>query len=177
MGQRLALAASYLRARLPRLRRAWPLLLVLVLAALLRIAVALAYRPAIFYNDSFVYVRHAYNLGGTGLVTFAPDRPAGYPLILHLLGYSLAWTTSLQHLAGLIGGLLLYWLMRRLGVGRGLAAVGVALVLLDSYALTLEQLILAESLFTLAVIASAALILGSRRWWAIAAGGALLAPV
>ena len=46
---------------------------VLAAGGALRLAVALAYRPAIFYNDSFVYIRHAFNIGGPGLVTFAPD--------------------------------------------------------------------------------------------------------
>jgi hypothetical protein len=153
----------------------WPVLVALAAGALLRLAVALAYRPAIFYNDSFVYIRHTFNIGGPGLITFAPDRPAGYPLALHLLGTSLGWVTSLQHLAGLLGGAVLYWMMRRLGVGRLLAALGVAVVVLDSYAVTLEQLILAEALFTLAVTASAALVVCGRRWWVLALGGALLA--
>jgi hypothetical protein len=156
-------------------RSHWPLLIVLGAGLLLRLAVAIAYRPAIFYNDSFSYIRQAFNVGGTGLVAFAPDRPAGYPLVLHLLGESLAWATALQHLAGLAGGVLVYWIMRTLGVGRWLAALGVAVVLLDSYAVTLEQLILAEALFTFAMLASAAFIVCGRRWWMLVLGGATLA--
>jgi hypothetical protein len=151
-----------------------PLPVVLAAGALLRIAVAVAYRPAIFYNDSFTYFRQAVNAHGTGLVAFAPDRPAGYPLILKLLGESLAWTTSLQHVAGLVSGVLLYVVMRRLGVGVWGAALAVAVVLLDSYGVTLEQMLLVEAFFTLALTASAALIVCGHKWPALAAGGALL---
>jgi hypothetical protein len=170
-----ALRSSAPQILLSALQRHRWVIAALVAGALLRLAVALAYHPAIFYNDSFVYIRQAFNIGGPGLITFAPDRPAGYPLALHLLGASLGWVTSLQHLAGLLGGGLLYWMMRRLGVGRSLAAVGVAVVVLDSYAVTLEQLILAEALFTLALTASGALVVAGRRWWLLALGGGLLA--
>lgn len=167
---------SLWRARVrPVVDRDWPFLAVLAAGGALRLAVALAYRPAIFYNDSFVYIRHAFNIGGPGLVTFAPDRPAGYPLVLRLLGVDLGLTTSLQHLAGLLGAVALYALMRRAGVGRWLAAFAAGVVLLDSYAVTLEQLILTEALFTLALTVSAALVLCGRRWWVIAAGFSLLA--
>ena len=50
---------------------------VLVLAAAVRAGVAIAYRPAIFFGDSWAYLDLAYDGTPVGL---APDRPSGYPL-------------------------------------------------------------------------------------------------
>jgi hypothetical protein len=156
-------------------RRHRVVVIVVVAGIALRVAVAVAYRPAIFYNDSFVYLRHAYNAGGSGLVTFAPDRPAGYPLILHLLGESIAWTTTLQHLAGLATGVLIYVLLLRLSVSRALAAATTAVILMDAYVVNLEQLVLAEPFFSLCLTASAVLVISSNSRLTLAAGFALLA--
>ena len=105
--------------------------------------------PAIFFGDSWAYLDLAYNGTPVGL---APDRPSGYPLLIDLLsvvGRSLAITTA-QHLAGLAVGVLVYTLLIKLGLPRLLATAGTALVLLDGYAIALEQQIMAESFFALA---------------------------
>ena len=64
------------------LRAHWPLLVVLAVAAAVRVAVAIAYRPAIFFGDSWAYLDLAF---GGSPVGFAPDRPSGYPLLIDLL--------------------------------------------------------------------------------------------
>ena len=90
------------------LRRHWPFALVLAAGAALRIASEVAYRPALFYSDSWGYLAMAH---GSGIVSFAPLRPSGYPLVLKVLsvaGDGLAATTLVQHLAGLATGLLAY---------------------------------------------------------------------
>src|SRR3954467_8266769 len=100
---------------------------------------------------------------GGGIVTFAPLRPSGYPLILKLL-HALPVVTVAQHLAGLapappvpatcppLGGgpapgTLVYATCRHLGVRRWLATVGAAFVALDAWAIALEQYVLAEAFF------------------------------
>jgi Dolichyl-phosphate-mannose-protein mannosyltransferase len=142
----------------------------------LRVAAAIAYRPAIFFGDSWAYLDLAYRGDPVG---FAPDRPSGYPLLIDLLslaGRSLAVITTAQHLAGLGVGVLVYLLATRLGLPRLVGAGAAALVLLDSYAVALEQQILAEAFFTLALVASLYLAVGRDRGaGALAASGALLA--
>lgn len=158
------------------LRAHWPLLLVLALAASVRVAVAIAYRPAIFFGDSWAYLDLAY---GGSPVAFAPDRPSGYPLVIDLLsafGRDLATITTAQHVAGLVTGVLTYALLLRLRVPRWLATAGAAVVLLDAYAMALEQQILAEAFFTLALVAAFFCMAGRDRGTvALAASGALLA--
>jgi hypothetical protein len=154
-------------------RRHWPLLVVLAAAAAVRAGVAVAYWPAVFFGDSWAYLNLAFEGG------FAPDRPSGYPLLIDLLstfGRELGTITTAQHLAGLATTVLVYALMLRLQLPRWLAAVGAALVGLDAYAIALEQQILAEAFFTLALVASFYCVVGRARGPAsLAAGGALLA--
>jgi len=158
------------------LRTHWVFAAVLALAVAVRAGVAIAYRPAIFFGDSWAYLDLAYNGTPVGL---APDRPSGYPLLIDLLsvaGRSLAAITTAQHLAGLAVGALVYALLLRLGLPRLLSAGAAAVVLLDGYAVALEQQIMAESLFALALVASMYLAVGrSRAPLALAASGLLLA--
>ena len=156
------------------LRDHWPLVTVIALGLVVRIMVAIAYRPALFFSDSWSYVSLAYGGGH-----FAPDRPSGYPFVLALIGLpgrSLFVITALQHLAGIATGLLSYLLLMRAGAGRHVASVVAGLVILNAYAIVLEQTILAETFFTLAVVGSFFLVTGSRRSMpAIAIAGVLLA--
>ena len=146
------------------LARHWAIALVLVLAATVRVVAAIAYRPAIFFGDSWAYLDLAYRGDPVG---FAPDRPSGYPLLIDLLsvaGRSLAAITTAQHLAGLAVGVLVYLLSTRIGLPRIVGAGAAALVLFDSYAIALEQQILAEAFFTLALVASLYLVVGQGSW-------------
>jgi hypothetical protein len=129
-----------------------PLLPVLLVAAGLRLAAAIAYRPALFLSDSWAYIGAAYTEWPVGFIT---DRPSGYPLtlkVLSLLGHNLAVVTTVQHLAGLTTGVLAYTLMVRLGVGRWVAAAATAVILLDAYTIALEQHVMAEAFFSLALM-------------------------
>ena len=158
------------------LRAHWPVLVVLAAAAAVRLAIAVAYWPATFFGDSWAYLDLAFD--GTP-VGFAPDRPSGYPLVIDLLsvfGRSLGAITVAQHVAGLVTGMLVYALLLRLRVPRWLATAGAAVVLLDAYAMALEQQILAEAFFTLALAASFFLVVGRDRGpVSLAASGAFLA--
>lgn len=147
------------------------------LAAVVRIAVAVAYRPALFYGgDSSQYLK----LALTGHpVTIGFERPSGYPLLIDVIsafGRDLAVLTTVQHLAGLLTGILVYLLLVRMDVPKWLSTVAAAIVLLDSYAIALEQHVLAEAFFTLALVAGMLLVLAQREpsTIAIGAGGLLL---
>jgi hypothetical protein len=135
------------------LRRHWPFALVLAAGAALRVACEVAYRPALFYSDSWGYLSMAH---GKGIVSFAPLRPSGYPLVLKVLGVvgdGLAATTLVQHLAGLATATLAYVTCRALGVRRSFATAAGALVALDAWAIALEQYVLAEAFFGLLIAA------------------------
>jgi dolichyl-phosphate-mannose-protein mannosyltransferase len=142
------------------LRRHWPFALVLAAGGLLRVACEVAYRPALFYSDSWGYLAMAH---GSGVVSFAPLRPSGYPLILKALHW-LPLITFAQHLAGLAIATVVYATSRALGVRRWLATLAGALIALDAWAIALEQYVLAESFFALAlVLAVAASVTGTTR--------------
>lgn len=150
--------------------------LVLGAAAVIRLAVAISYAPAVTRNDSYAYLDLAQN--GTPVGASAA-RPSGYPLLLKLLSLdnqTLASVTILQHLAGLAVGVVVYALLLRLRIRRWLALLAAALALLDGYAIALEQFILAEAFFTLTLLASLVFaIRGRGRPPLLAASGALLA--
>jgi hypothetical protein len=146
----------------------------LLAAAALRVVAQVAVRPALFfYGDSFSYLANANHLQPE------PIRPAGYPALLRVLlqAHDLAVVPAVQHVFGLAIGVLVYALMRRLGVGAVAGCVAAAPVLLDAYVLDLEQHILSEALFMLLVTAGLAIILWRPRpaVGACVAAGALLA--
>ena len=146
----------------------------LAAAVLLRLAVALAYRPGLFFIDSWGYLDVALRADPVG---FAPERPSGYPLLLNVLflpGRSIAAVTAVQHLAGLATGVLAYAFLLRLDVRRGIAAAAAALVLLDSYAVALEQHLLTEAFFGLTLFGACVLAARSRGALGLASSGALL---
>jgi 4-amino-4-deoxy-L-arabinose transferase-like glycosyltransferase len=79
-------------------------------------------------------------------------------------------------LAGIAIGVTAYAFLRRLGIREWLAVVVAAVILLDSYAIALEQHIMTETFFALAILLSAAIAaLYSRRPALMAASGVLLA--
>jgi xanthosine utilization system XapX-like protein len=163
---------------MPAARTHRGLIAVLALAVAARVLVALAFRPALLWTDSWGYVDVAYRDSPVG---FQPERPSGYPLLLHLLalpGRSLAAITTVQHLAGLATGVLVYALLLRLDVPPRLALAGAAVVLLEAGAVVLEQHVLTEALFTLTLFGAMCLAVaarGPRGLTAAGASGALLA--
>lgn len=116
----------------------------LAIATILRVIATLAYRPALlFYGDSFEYLRISHEL--------RPDsfRPIGYPLFLRafLPDSHVAVIPILQHLMGIASGVAIYWLLRRIGIGKVGATIAAAPILLDAYVLNLEQYLVTEPLF------------------------------
>jgi hypothetical protein len=150
------------------------IVVVVALAGALRLAAALAYRPALLSKDSWGYLDTALRAQPVG---FAPERPSGYPLVLRALllpGDSLALVTTVQHLLGLASGVLVYALLVRLSVPRAVAVAAAALVLFDIYAIGLEQHLLSEPLFEFALLSSAFLAISARSVPGMAISGALL---
>jgi hypothetical protein len=154
------------------LREHWLFCVVFLAAVLLRAAMQRAFGPALFYlGDSFDYLDSAYKLH------WDEAHPNGYPLILALLalpGYSLTVISVTQHLAGLAVGVLCYALLLQLRVHRYLAAAAAALVLLNSWQIVLEQHVMAEAFFTLALVASVYLVVTRGGPRATAASGILM---
>jgi hypothetical protein len=129
------------------------LVAVLVAAALVRLAAAVTYAPALMWTDSWQYV-YATHLPGD----FAPEKPNGYMLLLELFGTRLGLVTAVQHLLGLAGAVLMYAILRRLGCRPLLAAAATGVVALDAYAIALEQYVLAEAAFTATLVCWAAVV-------------------
>jgi hypothetical protein len=176
--------------------RHWPLFVVLLLAAGLRIAAGEAYRPVLFfYYDSWAYLDAAYS-GATfsfatvstalhqaqeqlaQLIWYSNVRPPGYPLVLKALahfGRDLGLVTTVQHVAGLVTGVVVYSLLLRLGVRRLVATAAAAALLLDGYGIALEQHLMAETFFSLAVCSALTVtLLRPRSAWALVVSGLLL---
>ena len=154
----------------------WPFALVLGAGALLRAAVAFAYAPALFYSDSWSYVGLAFSRFP---VNIGPLEPSGYPFLIRVLtlpGRRIGIVTSVQHVAGLAIAALVYAMLLRLGTRRWVATLAAAVVVLDGYGITLEQYVMPETFFTLALVGAFFLTLAVRQRPAtFAAAGVLLA--
>jgi len=118
-----------------RVRRHWLFGLVLVAALVLRIGVALAFRPIMWFGgDSASYL-------ATGLRLIPdPARVGGYGFLLWVLKplHSFALVAAVQHLMGLAMGVLVYLLARRFGLPAWAATLATLPVLFDAYELQLE---------------------------------------
>ncbi|WP_238334703.1 glycosyltransferase family 2 protein [Kribbella amoyensis] len=116
----------------------------------------IAYRPAIIYVDSVHYLENMRSL--------KPDQlnPIGYSVLLRPLVEIGGLTTVVivQHVVGLLLGVAIYALARRLGVYRWLAALAAAPLLLDAYQVQIEQNIMAETAFDVLLVALLWVLLG-----------------
>ncbi len=139
----------------------------------MRLAATVAYRPALYFNDSFEYVGVARRLFPY------QAKPDGYALLLRVLepAHSLRLVAALQHLLGLGVGVALYALLLRLRLPRWAAALAVAPPLLDGNIIQLEEVILSDTLFTSLLVAAAVVLLRHRVPTSLpaAAAGLLLA--
>jgi hypothetical protein len=125
--------------------------LTVAVAVALRVLAAAAYFPALWFNDSFDYVR-------IGVAPFPhPIRPDGYGLLLWILRpfHSFALVTAVQHLMGL-------------------ASVP---VLFDAHEIELEQLVMSDVFFMFLTTCALTVVLWRPvvTWRAGAVAGLLLA--
>ncbi|TDE18848.1 hypothetical protein [Actinomadura sp. 6K520] len=157
-----------------------PLVCVLVPAVLIRVAAVLGYPAPMWFGDSPEYLESAIE-GRPG-----ETRPSGYSLLLWLLKpfHSLTVVVSVQHVLGLLTGVLVYVLVWRAArdVVRPWAAglLGAALtvpVLLPVHQVALEHMLMSDSLFTFLLLAAVAAVLWRRRmtWWLGALAGVFAA--
>lgn len=126
----------------------------------MRVITMVAFQPALlFHADAYGYLRIADHLQPS------PYRPSFYPILLRLAYpfQSLVPVVVAQHLAGVLMAIVLYALLRRLGVGRMGGALGTAPLLLDAYQLNIEHYILSETLFQSLVVIAFALLVASKR--------------
>jgi len=144
-GPRLAAAA----------RTHWQFAVLFAAGLVLRAIALVAYRPALIFTDSIGYLSNRNDLGPR------PLRPFGYPLFLRILPlrFGLEIVPVVQHLMGLAMAVCIYALLLRLGVGRWLAAIATAPLLLDAMQLNLEQQVLSETLFEALLLAACVLLL------------------
>jgi hypothetical protein len=147
------------RGRGRRLLVHLPCAVLLLAGAVLRLLAWRAYRPALLFPDSRVYLLGAANH------TLSPGRPSGYSAflwpLLHLEG--LATITFVQHLMGLAMAAAIYLLLLRLRVRPWLAALATAPLLLDSMQLVLEQYVMSDTLFEALLLGACLLLLWRRR--------------
>ena len=154
------------------LRTHWLLVVFLVAGILLRVLATIAYRPAIVYTDSVQYLNNMDKL--------SPDQlnPIGYDFVLRPLVWigGLTFVVIVQHVIGLLLGVAIYALARRLTVYRWLAALAAAPILLDAYQVQIEQNIMAETTFDVLLVAILWLLLGrgSPGWKRAALVGVLI---
>ena len=168
---------SPLAERLPKagavVRSNWLFSVVVLAAVVLRVVVMLGFRGPFWFNDSYDYLAIAND-------PFPhPLRPSGYGVFLAALKpfHSLALVMLLHH-AAIVGLAVVGYrmLVRDFDVRRTWAALAVTPLLLDSYQITLEHLLLSDTLFTVLVF-GAMLVLakpGATGWRRAALVGALL---
>ena len=117
-------------------RRHWLFGLALAGAVALRVLAMLAFRPIMWFGgDSASYL-------ATGLRLIPdPSRVGGYGFMLWVLRplHSLALVAAVQHLMGIVIGVLIYLLARRYGLPAWVATLAAIPVFFDAYELQLES--------------------------------------
>jgi hypothetical protein len=147
--------------------------LALLGGAAIRLATMLGYPGVLWFTgDSYFY------LGRAMRAQPSPSKTLGYPFALRLLEpfHSLTLVAAIQHLMGLATAVMIYVLLRRVGLAGWVATLVTVPVLYDAYQVQLEHLLMAESVFTFLIAAAVALILWRPRpvWWVALGAGLLL---
>jgi hypothetical protein len=135
-----------------------------------RVVAALGFKPALFIQDSFSYMKQSVQL-----LPLSELRPAGYPLVLHLLQpfHSLLLVTTLQHLMGIALAVIIYAVLRTRGLPGWGATLAAVPTLFDSRQIWLESSILPDTLFTLVLMIAVAVLIVRPRpaiWQAVIVG-------
>jgi hypothetical protein len=135
-----------------------------------RVIAALGFKPALFIQDSFSYMKQSVEL-----LPLSELRPAGYPLVLHLLQpfHSLLLVTTVQHLMGIALGVIIYAVLRVRGLPAWGATLAAVPTLFDSRQIWLESSILPDTLFTLVLMIAVAILVVWPRpaiWQAVVVG-------
>jgi 4-amino-4-deoxy-L-arabinose transferase-like glycosyltransferase len=149
----------------------------LLLAAVLRAVVLVAYHPALIFPDSVRYLQYAHNFTA-GRWSVDALRQSGYSVLIipAVLLHDLWLIPLAQHLAGLATAALVYAVLLRFGTRTWLAAAATVPVLFDPLQLILEQYVLTDT-WTVFLLMAALTVLVWRRdrlGWRRAAGCGLL---
>jgi hypothetical protein len=121
-----------------------------------RVIVMLGFQPAVLFKlDSYDYLWDAVHLQPN------PINPNGYSVFLWLLKpfHSLTLIAGIQHVLGLVAAVLVYAVMRRLGVRAWIATLASATILFDPAQFNFEQLIMADLLAMILMIMAFAVLL------------------
>ena len=156
-----------------RLRDHRTFLIALAVGAVVRVLVVVAFPPGFVLSDGPTY------LGLVDDLYPRTDRTVGYGVFLDALTFvsrSVWLITAVQHVLGLLTGVLLYALLRRWAVPAGLATLACLPVLFDSMQLALEHSPLSDVVFDLLVVAGIAALAWHRtpRFSTVVLGGLLL---
>src|SRR6201986_5007369 len=154
------------RAALYRVRRHWMLAVLLTAGLGLRVVTQIAYRPVLFYIDSYKY------LTGSGGID-----PEGYRVLMAPFlwaTHNLAVVPIIQHGLGLATGLAIYTVLVRRGAPRWAGALAAAPILLDGYQLQMEQTLMPDVAFEAIIAAGLTILLWTppAGWMRLGAGGA-----
>jgi len=136
--------------------RHWLFSLALGLSVVPRAIVMLGFQPAILFKlDTYDYLWDSVHLAPN------PVNPTGYSLFLWALRpfHSLALVAGLQHLLGLVAAVLVYATLRRLGVRQWIATLAALPLLFGAAELLLEQLVMADLLSMVLMLAGFAVLL------------------
>src|SRR6201992_858707 len=139
------------------LRRHWILAILLAAGLGLRVVTQIAYRPVLFYIDSYKY------LTGSGGID-----PEGYRVLMAPFlwaTHNLAVVPIIQHGLGLATGLAIYTVLVRRGAPRWAGALAAAPILLDGYQLQMEQTLMPDVAFEAIIAAELTILLGTPRDW------------
>jgi hypothetical protein len=155
-------------------RRHWVFGLALAGAVVVRVLVMLAFRPVMWFGgDSASYL-------ATGLrLVPDPSRVGGYGFMLRILEplHSFAAVAAVQHVMGLVIGILIYLLARRYGLPGWAATLAAIPVFFDAYQLQLESDVVPDIPFVFLVFVALYLLLripGERRPTRVGAAAFLL---
>ena len=145
----------------------------LAAGALLRLITVAGFPGAIWFGgDSYVY------LGAALRPQPNLSKTTGYSLFLRLLlpFHSLTLVAILQHLMGLGGAVIIYWLLRRNGVSKKWSTIATLPVLLDGFMIEDEHMIMTETVFTFCVLVALLVVMRTRKlsWWAALIAGLLI---
>jgi hypothetical protein len=150
------------------LRRHWMLATLLTAGLGLRVITQIAYRPVLFYIDSYKY------LTGSGGID-----PEGYRFLMAPFlraTHNLAVVPIIQHGLGLAMGLAIYTVLVRRGAPRWAGALAAAPILLDAYQLQMEQTLMPDVAFEAIIAAGLTILLWTPRpgWKRLIAGALVM---
>lgn len=137
----------------------WLFSTAVALALAVRVLATVAFRPALFTPDSFVYLAAGVH------PMLGVWHPAGYPALLWVLRpfHSVLLVTTVQHLMGIAIGATVYAVLRRRGLPAWGAVLAASPTLFDSRQVALESFILPDTVYALLLTVAMAVLLTGRQ--------------